>query len=1041
MNEGLRSLWTVLSEPFLNPQSRTYFVGLLAFLGVAAVVALRKSPKAQQQTGLRAAVRHPSTLLDVQLLLGRQMLRAVVGVPTLASGWFIATRGVRWLDHTLGVPATPDLPPLGIAALYTLTLFVVWDLSRFLLHALMHKVPFLWSIHQVHHSAEVLTPLTFHRIHPIESWLYDLRGALSTGLVAGLFYYLFRGIVSHFTLLGVPAIGLVLNVATGNLRHSHVWIPFPPAVERWFLSPAQHQIHHSADKAHHGRNYGTWLAIWDRLFGTWLPARQQPQTYGLSSSERNHGNHLLSAWFDPLKGALPVVALAVLFGLSTARAEDPNEESTADERTESSEDDDPENNDRYGEEMFIYEDGRAPRVAGSAHRVDEEALERFEYSNIEQVMQQVPGVSTRNEDGFGLRPNIGIRGANSDRSAKISLMEDGVLLAPAPYAAPAAYYFPMSSRLVGVEVFKGPSSTRHGPYTVGGAVNLLTRAIPEQRSAHVDASMGLFQTTKLHMWSGGLTDSAGMLFEGIHLRSSGFKTLDGGGDTGFERSEFMLKSEWLPSVDQRLELKLGYAAEDGNETYLGLSASDFEATPYRRYAASAMGLMSWQRTQAELEWTGKIGSAIRFRSVAYHHFLDRSWEKFNGFASGVDSHSLLKDEPGGQGAVYLAILRGEEDSISEDQMLQIGDNHRTFHSFGWQNTAEWAVHGERFSSRLEAGLRLHGDHVRRLHTEVSHAMQSGQLTPTGEEQTSLDGVATAQALAAHLHEDLSMGRWHFFPGLRLETVRTERIDEGVDAAPPQLRATLLPGAGLLVEATSVLDLFVGSHRGFSPVAPGQHEEALPEQSWNTEAGFRIDKGLVHAEVVGFFNDYSNITGQCTFSAGCSGEQIDQQFNGGAAHVYGAEAVFGTDLPAGAQLSVPLNASYALTQGHFTTSFNSSFSQYGQVQAGDVLPYVATHQAHLQAGLRHSRWSLNVGMSYRSAMLDRAGNLGEADIPELLLVDASAHFSLARDWELYATGTNLTGATAVTSWRPFGARPAAPLQIMAGIKWSPRANTE
>ena len=75
------------------------------------------------------------------------------------------------------------------------------------------------------------------------------------------------------------------------------------------------------------------------------------------------------------------------------------------------------------------------------------------------------------------------------------------------------------------------------------------------------------------------------------------------------------------------------------------------------------------------------------------------------------------------------------------------------------------------------------------------------------------------------------------------------------------------------------------------------------------------------------------------------------------------------------------------------------------------------------------------------MLDRAGNLGEADIPELLLVDASAHFSLARDWELYATGTNLTGATAVTSWRPFGARPAAPLQIMAGIKWSPRANTE
>ena len=94
----------------------------------------------------------------------------------------------------------------------------------------------------------------------------------------------------------------------------------------------------------------------------------------------------------------------------------------------------------------------------------------FELDNIETVLQQVPWISTRNEDGFGLRPNIGIRGANSDRSAKITLMEDGIPLAPAPYAAPAAYYFPMSTRVVGVEVFKGPAATRFGPHTIGGAL-------------------------------------------------------------------------------------------------------------------------------------------------------------------------------------------------------------------------------------------------------------------------------------------------------------------------------------------------------------------------------------------------------------------------------------------------------------------------------------------------------------------------------------------------------------------------------------------
>jgi Fe(3+) dicitrate transport protein len=318
-------------------------------------------------------------------------------------------------------------------------------------------------------------------------------------------------------------------------------------------------------------------------------------------------------------------------------------------------------------------------------------------------------------------------------------------------------------------------------------------------------------------------------------------------------------------------------------------------------------------------------------------------------------------------------------------------------------------------------------------------MAQGLLVAAGEESTTLDSLATAQALAAHLHEDLSMGRLHLFPGVRVEVVRTSREDQGEDSAAPQIRATPLPGAGVLFEATPSLDLFAGAHRGFSPVAPGQPEEVLPEQSRNYEAGLRFGRSLAHAELVAFYNDYTNITGQCTYSAGCTGELLDVQFNGGAAQILGAEAVVGAELPAGDRFILPISASYAWTQSAFTTSFNSNFSQYGEVQAGDFLPYVAAHQAHLTVGLEHSRWSLNVGVSYRSAMLDQAGGLSEADIPGLLLVDAAAHLSLAEDWEVYATGTNLTSETAITSWRPFGARPTAPLQIMAGLKWSPVAD--
>ncbi|MEC7240722.1 MAG: TonB-dependent receptor, partial [Myxococcota bacterium] len=466
--------------------------------------------------------------------------------------------------------------------------------------------------------------------------------------------------------------------------------------------------------------------------------------------------------------------------------------------------------------------------------------------------------------------------------------------------------------------------------------------------------------------------------------------------------------------------------------------SDFEENPYLRYPASALGEMAWDRTQAELEWTGKLGSSVQIRSVAYHHWLHRAWTKFNRFASSIDTHKLLRDEPdGGQAAVYLAILRGEENSVSEDQQLLIGTNDRTFHSFGLQTTAEWRKSTEHVESALEFGVRLHGDHVQRVHTEEPHSMLDGSLVHTGEETiTNLDSVATANALALYLHEDLSIGRLHLFPGLRFEGIQTWTEAVGGDPQDPVFRSKLLPGMGVLIEATGVLDVFAGAHQGFSPVAPGQDADIQPEESWNYEAGSRVDLSTVAAEVVGFFNDYSNITGQCSFSGGCSGSDLDRQYNGGAAQVYGVEFMTDADLPLVGEFQMPLKFSYAWTDARFTTSFSSSFPQYGQVASGDRLPYLAAHQASLTVGVDHPKAALYAGLSYRSGMLDAAGDLENPDIDALLTLDASASAQLHSDWLLYVTGSNLTGETGITSWRPYGARPIAPLQIMAGLKWTP-----
>jgi sterol desaturase/sphingolipid hydroxylase (fatty acid hydroxylase superfamily) len=301
----MASILPELVAPFVDPLSRTHWFGLLLFALVGLIYLSRQKKLTGSFRRIWVALRHPSSLLDIQLLFGRQLLGVFLTGPTVFSAWWVSTKLVRRLDKTFGVPETLDLSESFIAVLYSVSLFVVWDFSRYFVHWCMHRFSFLWQFHQVHHSAEILTPLTFHRVHPVESFMYTLRSVLVTGFMSGIFYWSFRGQLSQLLLWGVPAIGFSLNVLFGNFRHSHIWIPFPNWLERWFISPAQHQMHHSSEAAFHGTNYGTWLSIWDRIFGSLLLSNARPDDYGVPKRERNHTFNLVSAWFGPFRGLLP----------------------------------------------------------------------------------------------------------------------------------------------------------------------------------------------------------------------------------------------------------------------------------------------------------------------------------------------------------------------------------------------------------------------------------------------------------------------------------------------------------------------------------------------------------------------------------------------------------------------------------------------------------------------------------------------------------------------------------------------------------------
>ncbi len=1045
MIERVQEFANVLVQPLVDPASRT-FVPYLIIAAILGVFLVGLSTPKQHRTvcgRIRAGLglkywRHPSSVTDLQLLLAHQFLRILGALPRMGSSWGLAVGMVLFLDRSVGQPEVPIVPTWMLSVGYTLVLFVVWDLSRFVLHLLLHRIPFLWSVHQVHHSAEVLTPLTFHRAHPLESLLYDLRGVLSTGLMAGGAYWLFRGSAVEFTLFGVHGLGVVCNAISGNLRHSHVWWRFGPAVERWLISPAQHQLHHSRDVHHYDSNFGTWLACWDRWMGTLVLAPAQASLeFGLRDA--NHrSDDLIGALVSPVMQSVRILvqplrrmwifAFCLLLAEGVARAEEAEDDEAEWEQSDG--------------EMVVVDEGGVPRIAGSAHVIDEAQLERHEYNDIHQILGSVPGVYLRGEEGFGLRPNIGMRGGNSDRSAKITLMEDGILLSPSPYAAPAAYYFPLVTRLTGVEVIKGAAAIRYGPQTIGGAINLITRPIPDETQAAIDVGAGLHKTVKAHGYAGGGGDWWGVLAEVAHLSSSGFKTLDTGGPTGFDRQDVMLKGEVRSSkaadVFNSALLKLGYGREMSNETYLGLTQADFNEDPNRRYAASHGDQMKWNRTQAALIWSLVAGNDFDARTIVYHHRLKRAWTKLNRFSGGPGLYDLLTEDPGsGQGATYMDILRGDEDSLSVDHLLMRGTNDRQFDSYGVQNVMHHRVGIGIVDNELELGMRYHLDDVARTHTEDPHEMVNGKLKPTnGDVQTILDRVTTARALAIHLHDDLGIGPVHLVPGLRFERITTAAGTPETGVQDPQTLGIWLPGVGVYADVTEWLGLLAGLHKGFSPVPPDSPEETVPETAWNYETGTRLQHGGFRAEWIGFLSKYDNLTGQCTLSGGCTEEQLDTQFNGGRAKVYGMEAGVGQDIALPAGFTLGLSVNYAYTFAQFLSSFDSDFPQFGEVEGGFMLPYVPSHQGSGSVYLEHERATVSVTTHGRSTMRDSAGNEetpDEFEIPSIVQTDVAAEYRFNNHFSVYATTNNIAGVRRVQSWRPYGARPSTPFQAMLGLK--------
>ncbi len=257
----------------------------------------------------RAIWLHPSSLFDFRFMMVRALISTVtLGLGTVSAvriGIFVKTHTRHWVDWSdWGMSHAA-----WVLGLITLASFLLDDLARYLAHRLSHRVPALWAIHQVHHSAEVLTPFTIYRTHPIEGLFMQLASALGLGMGAGLVAGIFHAPLSSWNIAGLHGLSVLWNLLGSNLRHSHVWISYPRWLGAVLMSPAEHQVHHSRDPRHHDKNFGSALSLWDTLLGThYFTSRREDLLFGLDAAEQNHSPTVVSALVSPI-----VAAVASLF--------------------------------------------------------------------------------------------------------------------------------------------------------------------------------------------------------------------------------------------------------------------------------------------------------------------------------------------------------------------------------------------------------------------------------------------------------------------------------------------------------------------------------------------------------------------------------------------------------------------------------------------------------------------------------------------------------------------------------------------------------
>jgi Fe(3+) dicitrate transport protein len=706
--------------------------------------------------------------------------------------------------------------------------------------------------------------------------------------------------------------------------------------------------------------------------------------------------------------------------------------------------------------LSIFGGQEKSEIAGSAAFIGDEELKKSGYTDTERIMGRVPGVFSQTEDGLGLRTNIGMRGVNPNRTGKVNITEDGILQGPAVYSNPSMYFFPDVGDAEGIEVLKGATAIGNGPRTTAGAINYLSRSVPVTGSkGYLNQTFGDEGYARNHFYYGDSMGGLSYVFETHKVNYDGHKDVDGAandGNTGFRKNSDLFKIRYtMPS--SFIEFSSQNTSETSHASYIGLTRADFAANNYRRYAASSKDKMDNNYHRYIFTYGMDISPATSLVGKVYKAKYSRNWKKVgemkvdeDGSAGGsvatvkLSAVDWMGDCAGDSGNDLRACnILTNGTAMVDGEYIKRSLGHRDYGMYGYDLRLNHVMGNH----DITIGFRQHKDYRVREDSgiEERYLLTSGTMVNIYNDYSSGNGNEDyADAQSFSIIDRITHGNFVTTLGLRHEDVDYhEYYHDSSNWNNTSSNSETMLAASTVYNMGNGKSAFVAYSQGYMPSGINGPDKIEPEQSDNYEIGYRSASANSYMEIIGFHNDYEELTEICNVSAGCT-VGANGVNNVGEAHVTGLEFVYRVNNlfaapqvkgaeAMGSGIRYPMAISVTLQEAEHDATVTSS------TKDGERIKYTPEEIYYVSLGAETNSWSAEIAAKYNDEVTN-SGTATAAKTESAWIYDFRSGMSLdgmgLAGARAFLNIDNLFDKTYIASVHNYGARPNKPQTVMAGI---------